>query len=65
LKFSTVSRVYWKYRETCDVSDKKRTGRQKRLNEMAVKELEETQENTRKVGSLYDISHQTIINLAN
>jgi len=69
LEISTVSRIYWKYQETGYVSDKMRTGRPKKLNqdlsEMAVKELEDTQENTRKIGSLYDASHQTIMRLAN
>jgi len=40
LEVSTVSRIYWKYQEMGDVSDKKCSGKPKKLNEMAVKELD-------------------------
>jgi len=65
---TTIGRIYSKYKKTGEITDKERSGRPKKMNEedekMILKELEDTQESTRKIGSLYDISHQTVLKLA-
>lgn len=65
---STARRIYWKYKDTGDVADKKRSGKPNKVEEeekkIIVNELENKHENTRKIGLMHNISHQTVIQIA-